>query len=161
MFLYVVVFFKVRLEGKYVVFLSLREFGKNVKDRPVMSPLARNGRAQRVYQVDGIEKNVQPIDKSCTGSFKRYSWCRKWSWSQQKPNENQWKLMKISENQWKSMQIYEIVLIFTDFGRSRWPLRASRVSYEAPSATFFDWLDIFFDAIDLINTLGTSIPRHG
>ena len=67
----VLYFFKVHLEGKGVVFSSLREFGKNAKDRPVMSPVARNGCAQRVYQVDGIEKNVQPIEKSPTERFKR------------------------------------------------------------------------------------------
>ena len=29
----------------------------------VTSPVARNGCAQRVYHVDGTEKNVQPIEK--------------------------------------------------------------------------------------------------
>ena len=28
-----------------------------------------------------------------------------------------------------------------------------KLSFEAPSTTFLDWLDIFSDAIDLINTL--------
>ena len=36
-----------------------------------------------------------------------------------------------------------------------------KVSSEASSRTFLDRLDINFDAIDMANTLGTSIPRHG
>ena len=41
-----------------------------------------------------------------------------------------------------------------------WTRPTSEASPEALSRTFFDRLDIKFDAIDMINTLGTSIPRH-
>ena len=39
----------------------------------VVSPVTRNGCAQRVYHVDGIEIYVQPIEKSPTERFGRYS----------------------------------------------------------------------------------------
>ena len=47
------------------------------------------------------------------------------------------------------------------FGKTAVPILLtrlpSRVSSEAPSTTFFDRLDIFSDAIDIINTLGGYI----
>ena len=75
-----------------------------------------------------------------------------------KINENQWKSMEIIENQWKSMKING-----NQFGRPDHLFLARptpKVPSEALSRTFFDRLDIKFDAIDMINTLGTSIPRH-
>ena len=144
-------------------FLYLREFCKNAKGMPVMWHVARNGCAQRVYWVDGIENNVQPIEERRTGRFKRYSWSRTWSTSSSKISKiNRISLIFIVFL-WFSLSFIDFqwfLLIFTRFLSILWSLPTSRVSFEAPSATFFDRLDIFFDAIDLINTLGTSIPRH-
>ena len=93
----------------------------------------------------------------------KYKW-----WKSMKISENQWKSVKINGNHWKSMEIIEnqwksMKINGNQFGRPDHLFLARptpKVPSEALSRTFFDRLDIFSDAIDMINTLDTSIPRH-
>ena len=54
-----------RFEKKKLFFCQASYFA-------IISPVARNGCAQRVYHVDGIGKSVQPIEKSPTERCKPY-----------------------------------------------------------------------------------------